>query len=108
MEGTKIDVLHSEHREWLSKLDFYKDDIMILRKRIEEIAMKNTSRDVLAMVEHFQTQFIFSEMKWMNFITTSGRTKMKWKKPFLPTRSHLIASALPIIQKCVNGWTGLK
>ena len=58
MQGSKIETLHSEHREWLSKLDFYKDDIMILRKRIEEIAMKNTSRDVLAMIEHFQNQFI--------------------------------------------------
>ncbi|HEX5002106.1 MAG TPA: hypothetical protein VFW78_06395 [Bacteroidia bacterium] len=58
MEGAKIDVLHSEHREWLNKLEFYKDDIMVLRNRLEEIVMKNTSSDVLAMVEHFQNQFI--------------------------------------------------
>ena len=58
MEGTKIDVLHAEHREWINKLEFYKDDIVILRKRIEEIAMKNTARDVMARVEHFQNQFI--------------------------------------------------
>jgi hypothetical protein len=58
MEGEKIDVLHSEHREWLNKLDFYKDDLTILRKRHEEVAARNTSQEILAMVEHFQNQFI--------------------------------------------------
>jgi hypothetical protein len=58
MEGVKIEVLHSEHMVWINKLEFYKDDIKILVKRLEEIVMKNTSRDVLAMVEHFQNQFI--------------------------------------------------
>lgn len=58
MEGTKIEVLHSDHREWLNKLDFYKDDIPVLRKRLEEVVVKNTDHEVLAMVEHFQNQFI--------------------------------------------------
>ena len=58
MEGTKIVVLHDEHREWLNKLDFYKDDLPILRKRLEEVASKNTAIDVMKMVEHFQNQFI--------------------------------------------------
>ena len=58
MEGTKIEVLHTEHREWLNKLDFYKDDIAILRKRLEEVVSKNTAPEFMAMVEHFQNQFI--------------------------------------------------
>jgi hypothetical protein len=58
MEGAKIEVLHNEHREWLNKLDFYKDDLPVLRKRLEEVAAKNTSHDVMKMVEHFQSQFI--------------------------------------------------
>lgn len=58
MEGTKIVVLHNEHREWLNKLDFYKDDLPVLRKRLEEVAAKNTAIDVMKMVEHFQNQFI--------------------------------------------------
>ena len=58
MEGTKIVVLHGEHREWLNKLDFYKDDLPVLRKRLEEVAAKNTASDVMKMVEHFQNQFI--------------------------------------------------
>ncbi|MBL0340289.1 MAG: hypothetical protein IPP71_04800 [Bacteroidetes bacterium] len=58
MEGTKIEILHNEHREWLNKLDFYKDDLPILRKRLEEVAAKNTAKEVMQMVEHFQNQFI--------------------------------------------------
>jgi excinuclease UvrABC helicase subunit UvrB len=58
MEGAKIEVLHDEHREWINKLDFYKEDLTILRKRHDEVATKNTSQEVMAMVEHFQSQFI--------------------------------------------------
>lgn len=32
MEGIKMEVLHQEHLEWLNKLDFYKDDIAILKE----------------------------------------------------------------------------
>jgi hypothetical protein len=58
MEGIKMEVLHQEHLEWLNKLDFYKDDIAILKRRIEEVAAKNTGHDVMAMIEHFQNQLI--------------------------------------------------
>lgn len=58
MEGIKMEVLHQEHLEWLNKLDFYKDDIAILKRRIEEVASKNTGHDVMAMIEHFQNQLI--------------------------------------------------
>jgi hypothetical protein len=42
----------------MKKLDFYKDEIKILRNRLEEIAAKNNSGEVLSKVEHFQNQFI--------------------------------------------------
>jgi hypothetical protein len=58
MEGIKLEVMHGEHREWLNRLEFYKEDLAILRKRLEEVASKNTSREVMAQVEHFQNQFI--------------------------------------------------
>ncbi len=61
MESTKIDSLHIEHREWLKKLDFYQEDLTILKRRLEEIAAKNTAKDVLSMVEHFQNQFIIQK-----------------------------------------------
>lgn len=49
---------HKENVEWTSKLDFYKDEIEILQKRLEEIASKNTQKEVLTSVEYFQNQLI--------------------------------------------------
>jgi len=49
---------HEENTEWLKKLDFYKDEISILKGRLEELATKNNAQEVLAEVEHFQNQFI--------------------------------------------------
>jgi hypothetical protein len=50
--------LHEEHKIWLNKLAFYKDELSIMKNRISEIAVKNTSKEVLALVEHFQNQLI--------------------------------------------------
>lgn len=49
---------HSEHSDWLNKLDFYKDEIKIFTGRLEEIASKNTVDEALAEVEKFQNQLI--------------------------------------------------
>lgn len=49
---------HKENVEWSSKLDFYKDEIEILQKRLDEIASKNTKKEVLISVEYFQNQLI--------------------------------------------------
>lgn len=49
---------HSEHSEWLNKLDFYKDEIKIFTGRLEEIANKNSVKEALAEVEKFQNQLI--------------------------------------------------
>jgi len=50
--------LHEEHKTWLNKLAFYKDELSIMQNRIAEVAGKNTSKEVLAFVEHFQNQLI--------------------------------------------------
>lgn len=49
---------HEENTDWLNRLDFYKEDIKILTKRLEEIAAKNSATEVLSEVERFQNQFI--------------------------------------------------
>jgi preprotein translocase subunit SecA len=58
MKTALITDQHLEHREWLNTIDFYRDEIKIMQKRIEEVASKNTSKDVLVQVEHFQNQLI--------------------------------------------------
>ena len=49
---------HEENTTWTNSLQFYKDEIVILRERLSEIAAKNTNKEILAEVEHFQNQFI--------------------------------------------------
>jgi len=58
MEKALIYDQHQIHQDWLSRLDFYKEEINILKERLQEITAKNNSNEVLAKVEHFQNQFI--------------------------------------------------
>lgn len=59
METTKtVYELHEDHKIWLNKLEFYADEILIMQNRISEIVKKNTSKEVLSFIEHFQNQLI--------------------------------------------------
>lgn len=49
---------HQENQDWLKRLDFYKEEIQILRERLEELTRKNTDAQFLKSVEHFQNQFL--------------------------------------------------
>lgn len=49
--------LHALCEDWKRDLQFYKDEIPVLRKRLEEVVAKNTSDDVLKNVEHFENKF---------------------------------------------------
>ncbi|CAM3948223.1 hypothetical protein FLSI110296_05235 [Flavobacterium sinopsychrotolerans] len=62
METTKtIYQLHEEHKTWLNKLLFYKDELSIMTNRLSEVASKNTSSEVLALVDHFNNQLIIQK-----------------------------------------------
>ncbi|MFL5753799.1 MAG: hypothetical protein ACJ76F_10365 [Bacteroidia bacterium] len=61
MKTEKIYTQHNENKEWMSSLLFYKDEIKIMKHRLEEIAAKNNSREITALVEHFQNQFIIQD-----------------------------------------------
>ncbi len=56
---SKISITHlsNAHNDWLRSLDFYKQEIKILKNRLTEIAGKNSHKEVLAQVEHFENQF---------------------------------------------------
>ncbi|HEU4716978.1 MAG TPA: hypothetical protein VFU15_04065 [Bacteroidia bacterium] len=58
MDTKPISELHAEHTEWLNKLDFYNDELIMMRERIQNVAAKNTGKDILAKIEHFQNQII--------------------------------------------------
>ena len=57
MEKISITHMSNAHSDWLRGLDFYKQEIKILRKRLTEIAGKNTSPEILKEIEHFENQF---------------------------------------------------
>lgn len=61
MEKKYIYDLHAEHLEWLNKVAFYKDEIKIMRNRLEQVASKNSNKEVQALVEHFQNQLIVQD-----------------------------------------------
>lgn len=50
--------LHFDHQEWLNRLRFYKDEINIFERRLEEIVKRNTTQEVMAELEHFQNKYI--------------------------------------------------
>jgi CBS-domain-containing membrane protein len=50
--------LHFDNMEWLNALQFYKEEIGIFERRLEEIVRRNNKHDVMAELEHFQNQFI--------------------------------------------------
>ena len=55
---TSLNALHHQGNDWLRELEFYKDELALLTTRLEEVASKNTDKDVLAQVEHFQNKFV--------------------------------------------------
>lgn len=62
METTKtIYELHEEHKTWLNKLLFYKEELLIMKSRLTEVAQKNTSSEVRALVDHFNNQLIIQK-----------------------------------------------
>lgn len=49
--------ISAEHSSWLRGIEFYHDEIKIMRRRLSEISSKNTAREVKKKVEQFQNQF---------------------------------------------------
>jgi len=53
--------LHEEHKTWLNKLSFYKDELSIMANRISEVAAKNTSTEVRSLCDYFNNQLIIQK-----------------------------------------------
>jgi hypothetical protein len=55
---TTLNQLHHQAIDWERELNFYKDELKILKNRLEEVVSNNTHQEVLAQAEHFQNKFI--------------------------------------------------
>jgi hypothetical protein len=58
MKEINIKHISNLHSDALRGLDFYKQEIGILKKRLEEIAADNTGHEVAESIERFQNQFL--------------------------------------------------
>lgn len=54
----KINIAHIDnaHSDWIRALDFYRQEMAILRGRLTELASRNTGREVMSQVEHYENQ----------------------------------------------------
>ena len=53
-----LDDLHFEHNQWLRELKFYKDENRFFTARLEEVASRYTSKEVMMELEQFQNQLL--------------------------------------------------
>jgi hypothetical protein len=58
MEEKYLKDLHRDHQNWITELSFSADELESFKLRLEEVVQANTNKEVLAMAEHFQNQFI--------------------------------------------------
>ncbi len=54
--------LHLLCEEWKRELDFFKTEIVYLRKRLDEVVSKNTGKAILLEIEHFENKFKIMDM----------------------------------------------
>jgi hypothetical protein len=53
-----ISRMSNEHHDWMRALEFYKQELDILTKRLSEVSIQYTRTEVKADVEHYQNQFL--------------------------------------------------
>ena len=58
VQTTSIPVMHFEHRLWLNKLKFYRQEIAILEQILEKVLQGHREMEARARVEQLQNNFI--------------------------------------------------
>jgi hypothetical protein len=51
----------SDHTIWVKGLEFYRDELDIMNKRLLDVSGKNTMEEARKGVEHFQNQFMIQQ-----------------------------------------------
>ena len=51
----------TDHTIWAKGVEFYRDELELMTKRLLEVSSKNTSVEANKGVEHFQNQFIIQQ-----------------------------------------------
>ena len=94
--------LHQDHIKWINALDFYKEEILIFQRRIEEIASKNNSTNILKMIESFQNRLIIqrNEIDILKHNINDHEMYVKNKVEYNPAANHknLLDIKMKVIQ----------
>jgi CO dehydrogenase/acetyl-CoA synthase alpha subunit len=53
---TSVKKLTNDHETWKSTLAFYKDEILVFRNRLNEIAERNNTHPILEKIEQYQNK----------------------------------------------------
>jgi len=59
-QKTSLHHLHDVYQSAIRSLEFYKEELQYLQKRLADIIAANTKQEVLGLAEHFQNEFIIS------------------------------------------------
>ncbi len=52
---------NTDHTIWAKGLEFYRDELELMTKRLVDISSRNTSPEATQGVEHFQNQFLIQQ-----------------------------------------------
>lgn len=55
--------LHFEHVQWNREFSFWEDELKSFNKRLEELVLRWTDKEVLAKLEHYQNEFILHDKR---------------------------------------------
>lgn len=59
----RLSAIGTAHTEWLSALGFYRDELDIMKNRLTEVGAKNTAKEAMAQLEHFENQIKLQQDK---------------------------------------------
>jgi len=51
----------TDHTIWIKGLEFYRDELDLMQKRLQEVSAKNNVEESRKGVEHFQNQFMIQQ-----------------------------------------------
>ncbi len=94
-----LNSLHHQITDWLRETDFYKQEISILEKRLQEVAAKNNSQEVLAEVEHFQNKFILNKEQLDILTHDLNKEESVVEEKAKQTPEHINEKFVPVFDK---------
>ncbi len=59
--------LHFEHEQWKRELEFWEDELLTFKHRLEEMLTKKADRMVMSKLDNFENRFSIHEKKIYEF-----------------------------------------